>query len=70
MLVNRMRDQHNRSFANQAYCLPSGFAAYDTILLNHRVGIVEDFNGIVEVDAMLALIALGLRFIPRKQNHA
>ena len=70
MLVDRVRNQNNRSLANHAYRLPSSFAAYDAIPLNHRVGIVEDFNGIVETDAMLALIALGLRFIPRKQNHA
>jgi hypothetical protein len=51
-----MRNQHNRSIANQANRLPSKFAVNDAVLLHDGMRIIECFDSIIEIDAMFRLL--------------
>jgi hypothetical protein len=53
---DRFTDHPNR--------LPSLFAVYYAVLLGHSARIVENLNRVIEVDAVLVSIALGLPLVP------
>jgi hypothetical protein len=63
---NGVRYEEQKGSIRDSYSLPAQFTIHDAILLNDGHGIVEDFDRVVEVDPMLAQVALGFVLVPLK----
>jgi len=67
-LCRRVRHHHKKPAIDLAKGLPALFSVYDSILQRDKKRIAEHFAGILEADAVFALIGTVLCLIPLESD--
>ncbi len=67
-MLNRVRYDNQDNASNRSYCLPSLFAALDTVLLTARQWIAKHADRVLKTEMVLLTIGFVLCFIPFKDH--